>query len=252
MKTKIMLEKVKVIGELIKQIRQNNNLINQDLDRHAQLVEELKRLVADEEVQSYTDGIEEILVLIDINKGFTIMGNYQNPYMNALVEPTNEEALKIHQLDNQMILVVNESHHEGSREFTTLNPDNPLPHCIEGTEEVKYAEDLQWILDEYPVFEKNTTMAAHAPGYLDMFYIFPNLKRVRFAGGVTDICYFEAVLSTIKFFDQNDIHCEVVAEQELYDTYDAPWHSRDEWTEMTNKFMTQAGVKLIKRNMRGR
>jgi len=247
MNKKEVLKKIKIIGEVIKEIRQDNNLINQNLDRHAQLVAKLRLLIADEEVQNYTDNIEEILVLVDINKGFTITGSYQNPYMNALVKPTNEEAKLIQESDNKMLLVINESHHENSREFKTLNPDNPLPHCIEGTEEVEYADSLKWILEAYPVFEKNTTMAAHAPGYLDMFFIFPNLKRVRFAGGVTDICYFEAVLSTIKFFDQHDIHCEVIAEENLYDTYDAPWHNRDEWNAMTNKFMVQAGAKLIKK-----
>jgi len=248
MKNKEALKKVKIISELIKKIRQDNNLINQDLKNYAQLVNKLRVLLADSEVQKYTGEIEEIFVLVDINKGFTITGNYANPFMEALVEPVNKEAVELHKSSNKMLIVINEEHHENSREFQTLNPDNPLPHCIIDTVEVEYAENLKWILEDYPVFEKNNTMAGHAPGYLDILLIFPNLKRIKFAGGITPICYFEAVISTVKFLDQHDMYgIEVVAEEGLYDTYDAPWHNRDEWNEMTNKFMSQAGVKLEKK-----
>ena len=247
MKNKEILKRVKEITELIKEIRKDDNLVNQDTVRHAYLVEKLKQLVNVEDVRNYMDSIEEIMVLVDINKGFTTTGIYQNPYGQAIVPAVNEEAIKFHAANNKMLIVINESHTEDSIEFETLNPDNPLPHCIEGTEEVEYAEQLKWIVDEYPVFEKNTTMAAHAPGYLDIFHLFPNLRRVKFAGLVTDICYFEATLSTIKYFDEHNMRCEVIAEEAMHDTYDAPWHNRDEWKEMTNKFMAQAGIKLRKK-----
>lgn len=246
MKNPEVLKKLKRISELFAEIRNDNNLAVQNLERHAALVAEARALLAQDDIVELTSSVEEILVLIDINKGFTTEGVYQNPYMTAIVEPTNVVAKEFDGAPNKIVMVVNEGHTKDSQEFKSLNPDNPLPHCIMGTSEVQYADALAWILDIYPVFSKNCTMAAFAPGYLDFFNLFPNLKKVIFAGGVTDICYIEGVIPTKKYFDQNNQAIDVISVAELTDTYDAPWHERNKWNEAANDFMGQAGIKLAK------
>ena len=250
MKKPETLKKIKRIAELFVEIREDNNLLYQDTDRHARLVAEARGLLAEEDVIELTSSIEEIFVLIDINEDFTRMKGspYKNPYMEAIINPTNGVAKRFHEEDNKLMLVINDEHTEDSVEFETLNPGNPLVHCIKGTHGAEYVDELKWVTGLYPVFKKNTTMSAHAPGYLDIFNIFPNLKRVYFAGGVTDICYIEGILPTIKYFDQHNIPgIEVIAVEEIYDTYDAPWHAREEWNNMAERFITQAGAKLIKK-----
>ncbi|MDD3341564.1 MAG: isochorismatase family protein [Bacilli bacterium] len=236
---KEVLSKIKKIGELFKEIRSDNRLVTQDLEQYIEKVAKLRILLKDESVIKFTNAIDEILVIVDENVGFTTKGAFKNPYMEALIEPTNKMAQEFANAPNKFIIAINEKHHEGSQEFKTF-PE----HCKENTEEAEYAEALKWILSEYVVFEKNTTMAAFAPGFLDFLTIFPNLKNILFAGGVTDICYMEAVLSTKKFLDQNDLDIEVTALKDLADTYDAPMHNREEWNRMSFRFMEQGGIKI--------
>ena len=245
------LKKLKRVAELFVEIEKDNNLVTQDLKRHAQLVAEARNLLSQDDVIGLTSSVEEILILVDINKGFTSEGVYQNPYLEAIVEPVNEVAHEFHDAPNKLIIVLNEGHTEDSQEFKTLNPNNPLPHCIKGTSEAEYAPALAWLLAIYPVFEKNCTMAALAPGYLNFYHLFPNLRRVYGTGGITPMCYLEERMSTIKFFDQNNLDVEVVALEGLYDTYQAPWHERDEWNAMSERFMTQAGIKLERKRKIG-
>jgi Amidases related to nicotinamidase len=235
------MNKIRKITDLLVQIRTDNNLVKQDLERYVRLVNELKELLKDQEVLETLNKIEEVLVIVDVNNGFTIEGVFQNPYMEALINPINQVAREFDEDPTKIVIALNEGHHENSAEFKTF-PE----HCKKGTTEALYAELLRWVVGRNPVFEKNTTMGCFAPGYLDFFDLLPNLKKVVFAGGVTDICLFEAALTTKKYFDQNDRLIEVVVDRDLVDTYDAPWHNREEWNGMTEKFLNQAGIETVK------
>lgn len=267
MKNNETLKKIKNIAELFKEIRQDNNLVNQDIEKYVEQVAKLQLLIKDEEIVKFVNAIEEIFILVDLNNGFTIEGLFKNPYMKALIEPANEVAKEFAEAPNKMNIVLNDGHHENSVEFKTFIGPNGEKHCIKGTSEAEYAEALKWILDEFPVFEKNTTMAAFAPGFLDFLESFPNLKRIIFAGGVTDICLMEAALPTKKFFDQNDKYIEIVVPKDLVDTYEIVIehknpdgkpvlvngkplieviHPREEYNEAAFKLMNQAGIETPK------
>lgn len=239
------MEKILKIINLLALIRGDNNLIKQDLATYKERVIELRALLVNPEVLYILNGIEELLVIVDENNGFTIEGAFKNPYMEAIVEPTNQVAREFDGNPKRFIALINEGHHENSVEFQTYPQ-----HCVKGTTEVLYAEPLRWAYEKYPVFEKNTTMGIFAPGYTDFLDLLPNLKRVLFAGGVTDICLMEAALSTKKYFDQNDRDIEIVVDRELVDTSEYPGHDRNEWNNMTFRFLNQAGVKVVKQYVR--
>lgn len=239
------MERILKIIRLLAEIRGDNNLVKQSLALYHQRVIELRQLLMDKEVLYILNNIEELLVVVDENNGFTIEGAFKNPYMEAIVEPTNQVIKEYDGDPKRFVAFINEGHHEGSVEFQTY----PV-HCIKGTTEVLYAEPLRWAYEKYPVFEKNTTMGIFAPGYTDFLDLLPNLKRVLFAGGVTDICLMEAALATKKYFDQNDRAIEVIVDRELVDTSDYPGHDRVEWNNMTFRFLQQAGIKVVKQYVR--
>ena len=48
----------------------------------------------------------------------------------------------------------------------------------------------------------------------------------------------------INYFDEIDREVEVVVKEDAIETYDAPYHNRDEYNEMALKLMKQAGVRV--------
>jgi len=52
-------------------------------------------------------------------------------------------------------------------------------------------------------------------------------------------------LPTKKYFDQNNRDIEVIVPKNVVDTYDAPWHNREEYSDMAFKLMTQAGIIIV-------
>jgi Amidases related to nicotinamidase len=238
MKNERVLRKIKEISELFISIRSDNDLLNQDINKYKSQIQLLRGLVNDEEVKNFINNVEEILVIIDMNQGFTIMGPFKNPHMEVLIEPINEVAKEFDADEKKLVVAINDVHHEGSVEFETFKGG----HCLRGDKQSMWPKVLRRLIGKYPVFEKNNTMLAFSPGALDFLGIFPNLKRVIGAGGITDVCYLEGLLSVKKYFDQNDRSIEVVAPPNLRDTYDAPWHNREEYNELAHKLLIQGGI----------
>ena len=46
--------------------------------------------------------------------------------------------------------------------------------------------------------------------------------------------------------DQMNDNIEIIVPQDSIETYDAPWHNRDEYNELAYKIMKQEGIKLVK------
>ena len=74
------------------------------------------------------------------------------------------------------------------------------------------------------------------------------LREVIVTGCCTDICVLNLVIPLINYFDENNKEVNVVVREDLVETYDAPYHNRNEYNEIALKLMRQAGAKVEGRN----
>ena len=83
-----------------------------------------------------------------------------------------------------------------------------------------------------------------APGLLDDISKMEKLKRIYVVGCCSDIFVLNFALPIVNYFDELNKDVSVTVISDLVETYDAPWHKRDEYNEMTVKLLKQAGVKV--------
>ena len=184
--------------------------------------------------------MKEILIIVDMNNGFTREGVFKNPYQEALIPGINAKAREFHKAGEKDVILVNEAHSLTSCEFATFPK-----HCVEGSSEADIVDELKWLEEEHYTLRKNATMAFFAPEALEFLKCLDEAERVYIVGGVTDICVLEMAIPLKKYFDQNDRAVEVIVDKNLVDTYDAPWHNRDEYNKIAFKLMKQAGVSVV-------
>ncbi len=181
---------------------------------------------------------KKLLVIVDMNNGFTKEGVFQNEYMKNLIPGINELA-HIYEENGRDIVLINEEHKANSLEFK-----NFPPHCIKGTSEAEIVDELKWLDDKYYIFPKNSTNGMVADDFKDYILDNENLEEVVIVGGVTDICVLELALTMKKYFDQYDKDIKVIVAEDLVDTYDALNHNRDKYNEAAFILMIQAGIEV--------
>ena len=179
----------------------------------------------------------KLLVIVDMNNGFTREGVFKNSYLEALIPDINALA---HSYDasGDDIALINEQHSINSVEFKIFPP-----HCIAGTSEAEIVDELKWIMNDHQIFYKNSTNGMFNDRFCEYLYN-ARFREVVIVGGVTDICVFEMALSMKKFFDNANMEIPVIVAKNLVDTYDAPWHDRDKYSEAAFMLMNQAGIEV--------
>ena len=70
------------------------------------------------------------------------------------------------------------------------------------------------------------------------------LRKVIVTGCCTDICVLNLAIPLVNYFDEQDRQVEVTVVEDAVETYNAPYHNRDEYNEIALKLMRQAGVRL--------
>lgn len=185
--------------------------------------------------------IERVLIIVDMVNGFVKEGNMATPYMKKII-PEIEKLIKEFNKENEGVIFVKESHDKNCTEF------NKFPeHCEEGTYEAEIIDEFTSYVDDALVFGKNSTSAIFAPGFIDTIGKMKNLKEVVIVGGCTDICSMNVAIPLANYFDQNNLDVKVIVPKNANDTFDAPYHNRDEWNEMAYRFMNQAGIQIVKK-----
>lgn len=189
--------------------------------------------------------VKRALIIIDMVTGFTRKGNMANPYMESIIAE-NVRLVKMFLENNDLVIATKEAHNAKSVEFN----DYPA-HCLVGTDEYDLVDELKVFESEFVLFNKNSTCIAVAPDYVDFMKQLDNLEEVVFTGGCRDICLMQAVIPTKCLFNELDRNVKVIVPENATDTYDAPNHKRDEWNDMSNRFMAQAGIQIVKKYERG-
>lgn len=183
--------------------------------------------------------IKDLVVVVDMINGFVYEGNMKDEYIAHII-PGIKELIKkyIGRLDAE-IFFIRDAHKENSTEFKKF----PL-HCIDGTSESEVVDELKVYEDKGRTYKKNSTSAMFAKGLLEDVKKMKNLERVYVVGCCSDICVTNFAIPLVNYLDEHDMGVDVITVSNLIETYDAPYHPRDEYNEMANKLMKQAGVKL--------
>lgn len=184
--------------------------------------------------------IKKLVINIDMVKGFCEKGAMADvtikksvPYQIQKIEEAKKE-------EGTQIVFIGEWHDKDCQEFKYF-PE----HCVKGTEEAEFIDELQPYVKGAKVFNKNATM-----GTTDEFNKFidacENVEEVEIQGCCTDICVMNFAIPIKNRFNEKNRDVDVVIYEECVETYDAPTHKRDEYNEWAFKFMAQNGIKIKK------
>lgn len=194
---------------------------------------------------------EEVLIVVDMVNGFAREGMLASPLVDAIVKNVVsylEEAKD----KNRLIIFIKDTHDKDSVEFRRFGD---LPHCLRGTKEAELVDELVPYEEDAISFEKNSTsfMFGKNPnfpskyGFMEMLDGLENLKKVMVCGCCTDICNTNGVLPMMNYFDENNRKVEVELLEDAIETYDAPWHNRDLYSDAAYLLLEQQGAKKVKR-----
>ncbi len=161
---------------------------------------------------------ETLLVIVDMVKGFTSIGNLCSEEIADIINPVlniYNQSMK----NGYEIIAFRDKHTERSVELTFR-----VEHCISSTE-----TDLIDGLDNVNrVFDKNSTNGFVTDQY--MKYIDENkyrYKNIIVVGDCTDICISQYVLTLKAYFNERDIQSRIIIPLCAVDTYDFSIHNRD-------------------------
>jgi nicotinamidase/pyrazinamidase len=163
---------------------------------------------------------DRVLLVTDVQEGFTRLGNLASPQMTAAIPRVLrivEEALE----RRTPLIFTKDSHREGDPEFEVFPP-----HCIVGTAEHDLVEELRpFEAQAAAVIEKRRYSAFFET---DLEKVLEQLEpgEIHICGFCTDIC----VLHTTADLRNRDYH--VVVRRDGVETYDGPGHPN----EQTNRW----------------
>ena len=180
--------------------------------------------------------IERLLINVDMVNGFINVGVMHDAEIAKIV-PTHIKLLKEFSGEKDCVFFVKDGHNENSVEF-----DKFPKHCVKGTFEAEIVEELKPFLKGANIYEKNSTSAIFAKGFLSDVAQMKNLKEVVIVGCCTDICVLNLALPLANYFDEMNRKVNIIVPKDAVETYNSPSHNREEYNEMAFKLMAQAGV----------
>lgn len=189
--------------------------------------------------------LKSLLVVVDMVNGFVREGNMADCNIAHIIPEQVRIIEEFISLDEGLVFI-KDNHEAGCMEF------NKFPeHCVIGTSEADLVDELKEYEKAGYVYPKNSTSAMFAPNFMENIGRMKLLKEVVIVGCCTDICVTNLAIPLINYFDQENREVDVVIPTNAVETYDAPWHNRDEYNDLAFKMLEQAGAKLVKKYERG-
>ena len=184
--------------------------------------------------------IQRLLVVVDMVKGFVNVGPMADPTIN-IITPEILNMVNEFINNNEVVAFIKDNHEKDALEFKKFPP-----HCVIGTDEADLIDELLPFEKNGLVYPKNSTSTMYAPNFVQDLEAMKNLREVIVTGCCTDICIMNLVIPLINYFDQMNRGVNVIVPKNAVETYDAPFHDRNQWNEMAFKFMEQAGAEIPK------
>lgn len=159
----------------------------------------------------------DVLIVVDMLKGFHNMGNLANPRTASIIPPI-QDLLKRAAEERWLTIFLADSHKEDDEEFKMFPK-----HCVEGTEEAEIIDELkEFSLLPNSVVIPKTRYSGFYGTNLDKLLRKSKPKAVIVVGVCIDIC----VLHTVADLRNRGYH--VVVPEDCVETFDAPWHVASE------------------------
>lgn len=184
---------------------------------------------------------EKAIYIVDMNNGFVNFGAMANPKYNELVPEQVKLVNKIRK-EEGLVNFILEGHNLDALEFKTYPK-----HCVLGTDEAKLIPEL---IKEQDKENTKTYYKNCINGMLnrDLQDDIKNLKKLReiiVAGVCTDLCVMDFARTYLRYLDQINKETKLFVVKNATDTFDAPGHDRNEWTDIAYKVMAQAGAIVV-------
>lgn len=184
---------------------------------------------------------KKALFIIDMNNGFVNFGDMANPEYNRLVPEQFRMINKIRREDGLLNFIL-EGHNEDAIEFNTYPK-----HCVLGTKE---ADLIPEFITEKDKENTNTYYKNCINGMLNRnlqadIIKLKNLREIIVEGVCTDLCVFDFARTALRYFDELNREITMFIVKNAVDTFDAPGHDKEEWTNMAFKFLEQAGAIIV-------
>lgn len=181
------------------------------------------------------------IIVVDMIKGFYNIG----PLANEKVADIIPNIVKLDEItqDYKKIFFI-DSHSEDALEF------NSYPsHCVSGTIEAELIDELasnRSVENKNTiVVRKNSVNGFHCTEIRELIDE-PSIRNYIVVGVCTDICVKNFAMSTVTYFNQNNLDKTIIVPTNMIETFDAPFHNRDFWN-LTSLFeMKSNGVKIVK------
>lgn len=192
---------------------------------------------------------EEALIVVDMVNGFTRDGTLASPLVEGIISNVVQYVEKAKR-ENRLVIFIKDTHEKDSVEHDRFGKNL---HCIRGTRGANLVDELLPYEEEAISFEKNSTsfMFGKNPnfkyGFIEMLDDLESLKRVEICGCCTDICISNGTLPMMNYFDENNRRVEVDLLEDAIETFDAPWHNRNQYTEAAYLLMEQQGANRVKK-----
>ena len=185
--------------------------------------------------------IKKALYIIDMNNGFVNFGAMANPEYNKLVPEQLKLVEKVRK-EEELVNFVLEGHDPDALEFKTYPA-----HCVLGTPEADLIPELigEQAKDNTKTYYKNCINGMLNRDLQDDINRLKKLREVIVAGVCTDLCVFDFTRTYLRYLDQINKEVKLFVVKNATDTFDAPGHNRNEWTDMAYKFMQQAGAIVV-------
>lgn len=185
--------------------------------------------------------MKELLIVVDMVNGFCKEGSLADKRIMHIV-PELKKLLEYYtKKEDALVAFIRDAHKKGCSEF------NKFPeHCIDGEWESEIIDEFKPFVKDSVVYKKNSRSFMFAPNFITDLDKMKELRKVIVTGCCTDLCDLDGVLPMVNYFDQMNRDTQVIVPKNLVETYDAPYHNREEYNEMAFKLMKQEGIKLVK------
>ncbi len=183
--------------------------------------------------------IETLLINVDMVNGFAREGAMADSYIEHII-PEQIKLMEQTTKNNEGIAIIKDTHKENCSEFKRY----PV-HCVEETAESELVDELKKFEPDALVYKKNSTSTMYASGFIEDIEKMENLKEVIIVGCCTDICVLNLAIPLQNYFDEKNRNIKITIPKNTVETYDAPYHNREEYNEIAFKLMTQAGINLV-------
>lgn len=190
-------------------------------------------------MKRFNESAKKLLVVVDMVNGFVREGNMADPKISHII-PECERLVRKFLEEGYQIVYIADCHKEGCNEFSKF----PV-HCLEGTRESEVVDELKKYENEVIVVKKNSTSAMFAKGFIDVINQMADLEEVVIIGCCTDICVQNLAIPLANYFDEEERKIIITVPTNAVETYDAPYHPKDEYNAMAFKFMKQTGINLV-------